>query len=376
MRSALGKFREILLFRIVDRYLLKEAASAWMAVTGILLVIILAHRFSRFLGEAASGNLPGFAVFELLGYASIGFLSILTPVGLFLGLLTAFGRLYRDSEMAAMFACGIGPKQLYRPVLLLGVIAALLVGSLSLFAAPWAASEALKSRRIAEKEAEIGVFESGRFKTSSDGNVAFYAEEVDSATGELSEVFVSSRDRTEDNVTIRASKGRQELQPKTGQRFLILEDGRRYDGEPGEADYRVMEFKEHGIEIRRDDPDLSTVKRDGVSTIELLGSDDPRDIAELQWRISTPLLALILAFISVPLAKTRPREGRYGKVVLGVLMYVVYSNFLGVTQVWLERGILPAWAGLWIVHALALAVGSAMLAVMTGWRPFKKAGGS
>lgn len=357
------------MFRIVDRYLLKEAASAWLAVTGVLLVIILAHRFSRFLAEAASGNLPGAAVFELLGYASIGFLGVLLPVGLFLGLLTAFGRLYRDSEMSAMFACGIGPRQLYRPVLLLGVIAALLVGALSLFAGPWAASEALKSRRIAEKEAEIGVFESGRFKTSSDGNVAFYAEGVEPASGELSEVFVASRREADTNVTIRAETGHQESFPETGQRFLILENGHRYDGTVGQADYRVMTFEEHGIEIRREDPDLTTVKRDGVPTSELLGSDDPRDIAELQWRISTPLLALILAFISVPLAKTRPREGRYGKVVIGVLLYVVYSNFLGVAQVWLERGILPSWIGLWMVHLLAFAVGAVMLALMTGWRP-------
>lgn len=358
------------MFRIVDRYLLREAAGAWLAVTGVLLVIILAHRFSRYLGEAASGNLPGFAVFELLGYASIGFLTVLTPVGLFLGLLTAFGRLYRDSEMTAMFACGIGPRQLYRPVLLLGLVGTLLVGSLSLFAAPWAASEALKSRRIAEKEAEIGVFESGRFKTSSDGNVAFYAEDVDSATGRLSGVFVSSQAENDTDVTIRAARGHQELLPN-GQRFLILENGRRYDGNVGSAEYRVMTFAEHGIEIRRDDPDLATAKRDGVPTRELLGSDELRDVSELQWRISTPLLALVLAFISVPLARTGPREGRYGKVVLGVLLYVVYSNFLGVARVWLERGNLPPWLGLWLVHLLAIAVGAVMLAFMTGWRPFR-----
>ncbi|MDX1454920.1 MAG: LPS export ABC transporter permease LptF [Gammaproteobacteria bacterium] len=355
------------MFRIIDRYLLREAIGAWFAVTAVLLVIIIAHRFARFLGEAASGNLPGPAVFELLGYACIGFLTVLTPVGLFIGLLTAFGRLYRDSEMVAMFACGVGVRDVYRPVLVLGLAGALLVAWLNLFASPWAASEALKSRRIAEKQAELGVFESGRFKTSKDGDVAFYAESADSDTGILSRVFVAARKTDGESVAIRAAEGEQVRSEATGQRFLVLNDGRRYDGVIGDANYRTYSFAEHGIQIRQDDPDFRTFKRDGVPTVQLLISDSPRDIAELHWRISGPVMTLLLVFIAVPLAQTRPREGRYGRVVIGVLLYVVYSNLLGVAQVWLEKGRLSPDTGLWPVHLLALLVGFVLLAKMTHW---------
>lgn len=354
--------------RIIDKYLFREAALAWLGVTSVLLAIILAHRFSRFLGEAAAGLLPPGAVFELLGYAGIGFLSILVPVGLFLGLLSAFGRIYHDSEMAALFACGVGPRQLYRPVAALALVGFLLVIGLSLFAAPWSAKEALKSRRTAEKEAEVGMFDSGRFKTSKDGAVAFYAQSVDAETGELNQVFVHQAVESGADVTVRGNEGMQRLDASTGQRFLVLKEGVRVEGVPGEADYRVVEFAEHGIEIRRDDPDLTTSKRDGISTIELWQSDLPADQAELQWRLSMPLLILVLAFFSVPLSRTAPREGRYGKIVYGLLIYVVYSNLLGIAQAWLENGYIPIWLGLWWVHLVMLAIASYLLARMNGWR--------
>lgn len=354
--------------KILDRYLLREAFWAFLAVTLVLLAIILAHRFSRYLGEAASGNLPGDAVFGLLGFTSVGFLTVLLPVGLFLGFLMAFGRLYRDSEMSALFACGIGPRELYRPVMALAVVAALLAGAFSLYLAPWAAGEALKTRRVAEKEAEIGVFESGRFKTSSGGDVAFYAESVNSDDGTLRGVFVHSGGKDAVPVTVRAASGTQTVNRETGQRFLMMQDGVRYDGEPGSADFRITRFARHGMEIRRGELDLSTVNRDVVPTANLWGSNDPRDAAELQWRLSVPLVVLLLAFIAVPLSKTQPREGRYGRLIIGILIYVVYSNLLGVAQVWVERGKLPAVIGLWWVHLLMLAAGVFLLARMNGWR--------
>src|SRR5690606_9583001 len=163
---------------IISRYLAREALSSWLGVTLVLLLIICSHRFARILGEAAAGKLPGGVVFELLMYTSVGFLTVLIPVGFFLGLLMTFGRLYRDSEMAALNACGVGPKDLYRPVMALAVLVAVLVGWVTLTAAPWAADQALQVRRTAEKEAELGMFESGRFKSARGGQAVFYAERV------------------------------------------------------------------------------------------------------------------------------------------------------------------------------------------------------
>lgn len=353
---------------IVNRYLVREALFSWLAVTGVLLAIISSHRFARYLGEAAAGKLPGGAVFDLLGYGSIGFLTVLVPVGFFLGLLMAFGRLYRDSEMTALIACGVGPRQLYRPVFALGLAAALLLSGLTMYLAPWAADQALHARRTAEKEAELGVFESGRFKSANEGAAVFYASNVDPQTGELRGLFLSQRGDNREQSVVSAARGEQQVEEETGRRLLVLYDGHRYDGIPGQGDYRKATFAEHGVEIAPSAPDLATSKRDGVATAELLGSDDPRDVAELQWRISGPIMLLVLAFIAVPLSKTRPREGRYGRVIIGVLTYVVYSNLLGVARLALERGQVPAWVGLWWVHIIFIGAGAALLAHSLGWR--------
>lgn len=353
--------------RIIDRYLRKEALVSWIGVTGVLLLIILSHRFARFLGDAAAGKLPADWVFALLGLSVVGFLGTLIPVGLFLGLLTAFGRLYRDSEMTAMAACGIGPRELYRPVIKLGLVAMLVLSFLSFYAGPWAAGKLLENRAAAEKEAEIGVFESGRFRTSESGEVAFYAEKVNAA-GELENVFVyRTLDNGDDNA-VTARFGEQHMEPETGQRYLILKNGERFDGHPGSPEYSRVRFEEHGIEIRQSDPQLVTERRDGIPTMQLLQSDDYRDIAEFQWRVSQPVLAMMLALLSVPLARTRPREGRYGRVVIGILVYAVYSNMLGVAQVWLEQGRLPPVIGLWGVHLVMLVMLGLLLARMQGKR--------
>src|SRR5690606_10905240 len=141
-----------------------------------------------------------------------------------------------------------------------------------------------------------------------------------------------------------------------------------YDGAPGDADYRVVRFADHGVEIAPSAPDVATSSREGVPTATLLGSNDPRDIAELQWRISGPVLLLVLAFIAVPLARTRPREGHYERIVIGVLVYVLYSNLLGVARLGLERGQLPPWLGLLWVHLLFIGAGVLLLAHSLGWR--------
>lgn len=351
---------------IISRYLAREALSSWVGVTLVLLLIICSHRFARILGEAAAGKLPGGAVFELLMYTSVGFLTVLIPVGFFLGLLMTFGRLYRDSEMAALNACGVGPKDLYRPVMALAVLVAVLVGWVTLTAAPWAADQALQVRRTAEKEAELGMFESGRFKSARGGQAVFYAERVDEQ-GRLHGLFLSQRGEDE-QALVRAKRGVQRVNPETGQRLLVLEEGVRYDGKPGRADFRVLHFAEHGVEITPSAPDLTTTKREVVPTAALAGSEDPLDVAELQWRLSAPLMALVLAVIAVPLSRTRPREGRYGRVVLGVLLYVAYSNLLGVARLALEREQIPAVIGLWPVHILFLLGGLALLAHNNGWR--------
>src|SRR4030095_3324413 len=170
--------------RILDRYLLREVLGASFAVTLLLMLILMCYRFARVLGEAAAGALPRDAVLTRLGLTSVYYLLILAPFGLFLGVMLALGRLYRDSEMTAISACGIGPVPLLRALPLLAWLARDI--------APWAAEQALLTKRLAQRDAEIGILEPGRFKSADDGNIVFYAERV-SENGTLENVFIQRR---------------------------------------------------------------------------------------------------------------------------------------------------------------------------------------
>lgn len=353
------------MFSILGRYLLRETLFSWIGVTGVLLLILLSSRFARFLGEAAEGKLPGGAVFELLGLAVINYLTVLIPVGLLFAIMLALGRLYRDSEMTALMACGGGPARVYRALAWFAGSLALVLLFLSLQVSPWAARQSLQVRQEAEQQADYSYFESGRFKSTADGDRVFYAEQV-TDDGKLRDVFLHAyADRG--TVVVRAQSG-QQWSDETGQRILELHDGRRYQGSPGSTEYDVVAFAAHGIvqapaaspSVARDQPEL-------MSTSELWRAQSRRATAELQWRISVPLMVLVLTLLAVPLARTRPREGRYGRLMAAILVYILYSNLLGVARVWLERGRVPAEVGLWWVHLLFIAAGLVLLARQNNW---------
>ena len=146
-----------------------------------------------------------------------------------------------------------------------------------------------------------------------------------------------------------------------GVHLVTLFNGRRYEGVPGHKDFRVIEFREHGIPISAPTDTVGTNDPDTKPTRQLLGSDNPADIAQLQFRTSTPLMALVLTLIAVPLSRLRPRQGRYARVGFAIVVYFVYSNLLSATKVWLEKGDLSPAIGVWWIHLAAFGLGLYLL---------------
>lgn len=344
---------------ILDRYIFREVAQTWIAVTGVLLFILVSNQFARVLGGAAAGKFPKDAVFPLLGLTSIQYLTILIPVGLFLAVMLALGRLYKDSEMAAIMAGGLGPRRIYRPLLWFAFFVAALLAWLALDLGPRAAMTTHIMKRTAQRDAQFDALEAGRFRSTSGGEMVFYAEAI-TRDGVMRNVFIQRRSGIEVQVAV-AAKGELQRDDVVNRRTLILYDGYRYEGTPGTVNFRVTRFAEHGIPIYVSEPDFETSRREIVSTSELMNSNDTEDIAELQWRISVPLMAIVLTLLAAPLSKTSPRQGRYAKLALGILIYVVYANVLGVARVWIENGTLPPWLGLWWVHGLVVLMAFVLL---------------
>jgi len=343
----------------IQRYVLREVVQTWLAVTGVLVAILVSNQLSRVLGQAADNQYGRGVVFDLIALGAIMNLSVVVPVGLLLAVVLTLGRLYHDSEMAALQACGFSPARLLAPMLGFAGVIALGLAWLVFFQVPRADSQAQLLRQSALKEAQFGQLDAGRFRSFSGGDAVFYAERVD-ADGILHNVFVQRESAGTIEVAV-ADTATYSKASADGIHLVTLFNGRRYEGVPGRNDFRQIGFREHGIPISTPTDVARITDPDTKPTSELIGSGAPSDIAQLQFRASTPLMALVLTLVAVPLSRLRPRQGRYARVGFAIVVFFVYSNLLSASKVWLEKGQIPQVIGVWWVHLLALGLGLFLL---------------
>jgi lipopolysaccharide export system permease protein len=353
------------MFRILDRYIFREIAQSWLAVTLVLLFILLTNQFARVLGDVAKDKLPKDAIFQIIGLTGLQYLTILVPIGLFLSIMLALGRLYRDSEMPAMMACRFGPADVYRPLSWLLLPLALGVGWLAMEVGPKALTEIERIGMEARRQADLASIEPGRFLVSSREGAVVYAEEV-LGPGLVEKVFLQRQSEDGGVEVVIAARGEQRDSDDPNMRFFVLHNGRRYEGIPGTSEFRVMEFAEHGIPYRLPNVEEPALKPRAMSTASLVISDRPEEIAELHWRISIPVATMILAILAVPLSRSQPRQGRYGRLAVGLLVFIIYFNLMSAGKTWIEHEDVPAYVGLWWVHGLMLCFGLGLLAVQNG----------
>jgi lipopolysaccharide export system permease protein len=357
------------LFRTFDRYVLREVAVSWLAVTMVLLAVLVSGQLAKILGLAAEHGFPRDIVFALIGLTTLQNLVLLVPIGMLLAVMLALGRLYHESEMTAVRACGVGPARLYRPVYALALPVAVGLAWLTFDVGPAAYDGAEELRGKAMRDAQFGHLEPGSFRTFAGGKAVFYAESIDSS-GRLTNVFVQRYE--DDRVEVATAAWAEQRVLDGGQtQIVVLHDGERVEGVPGKADFRRIRFVEHGIPVVVPEPGAGRDLPERKSTSALIGSAALPDVAELQRRISMPIMVLVLALVAVPLAALRPREGRYARVAIAILIYFFYSNLVSAAQTWVAKGRIPPIVGSWWVHLLVLAVGLVLLhrqSPLTAWR--------
>jgi len=345
--------------RIIERYILKEVVLTWLAVTAVLFIILLTNQVARVLAIAAGDQYPRDVVFELIGLTALSNVGVLMPIGLLLGVVLAFGRLYHESEMTAAQACGAGPAQIYGPVVLLAIIVSAMLAWLSLDLAPAASARTFDVRNAALRAGRFAPVTPGKFRTFGGGGVVIYAQDID-AEGMLQRVFIK-RSRGDVLEVVLAESARHEISADGMLHTLTLYRGARYEGIPGKAQYRIVRFAEQVIPVQV--PELADAPRrvETLPTRQLLASTDLKQRAELHWRLSLPIMALTLTLLGVPLSRLRPRQGRYARVWIAVLIYFLYSNLATAGQAWIERGTVPEWIGLWWVHLAVIALATTVI---------------
>ncbi|MGI9248762.1 MAG: LPS export ABC transporter permease LptF [Woeseiaceae bacterium] len=352
--------------RILDRYIFREIAMTWIGVTMVLLIILLTNQFARVLGNVAKGKLPKDAAFDVIGLSAAQYLTILVPIGLFLSVMLALGRLYQDSEMPAMMACRVGPSGIYRPLMWLLIPLALGVAWLSIEGAPRALTAVDRIGAEARREADLASIEPGRFTVFGPDQAVVYGERVTSE-GVMEKVFMQRQDDDGRVEVVIADRGEQVDSDDQNTHLLVLHNGRRYEGVPGTSRFRVVEFAEHGIPYQL--PSLSTPdpRPRAMPFSQLVKSRELEHIAETQWRIGIPLSTILLAMLAVPLSRSRPRAGRYGRLAVSLLVFVIYLNMLSAAKAWIEQATISPSLGLWWVHGCVLLITLVLLAIQNGW---------
>ncbi len=345
---------------VLRRYLGRELLQYWLVFTLVLWLVLVAARFSLYLGQAAAGRLPADTVLWLLALKSVGFLVFLMPLALFLALLWLFGRLNRDYESLVLQASGAGAAQLYQAIALPVLLVTLLVALLSAWLVPHTAQQGYQLRARAEQTLDIGALVPGRFHELHNRRWLVLALRAGAEPGVLEQVFIHIDNPGRPQVLV-AQQAR--VEPAHGaDRYLVLSNGYRYDGVPGRADYRVLRYHEYGVRLQAGAVH-GPKKWDAVSTAQLWTAAGPAVAAELHTRLSRPVSVLVLALLAIPLARFRPGASRYYPLWLGILVFALYFNLLNVGQLWIEQEQMPAWLGLWWVHALPVG----LLAAMSGW---------
>jgi lipopolysaccharide export system permease protein len=339
---------------IFQRAVRREFTQSAIGVFVALFAILMTTQLIRLLGDAAAGKVASEAVAALLGFSALNYLPVVLSLSTFMAILLTLSRSYRDSEMIVWFSSGQALTAWIRPVLVFAVPIVFAVAVLSLFLSPWALSKSSEFREKLSSRSDSAQVSPGAFKEAASTDRVVFVETVGNEATNVRNVFVSSLQHGRLGVTM-AAEGYQE-NAANGDRFMVLEHGRRYEVTPGVPDFRILEFVRYAFRVEVKESNITDQSPKAMPTSALLASAGKAEQAELLWRVGVPLMALVLALLAIPMSFVNPRAGRSINMVLALLTYVVYSNLLSVSQAWVAQGKFSLASAWWPLHLAMLAL--------------------
>jgi lipopolysaccharide export system permease protein len=359
---------------IIDRYMAREVGLPFLAIASVLVIIFSTYSLTRYLVQANSGLLAAGEVLRLTLLRSLVSLEVLIPLSFFFAILIGMGRLYSDSEIYAMRSSGISEKRLMQPVMMLALVLAVVTGFLSINVRPWAYATSYLILAEAAATAEIDRIRPGQFYHFDGSGRTVFIEHISADGNDISGVFIRSS-KGPDLQLITSVKGKLDNNARPGFNQLTLFDAFLFK-QVQDAPDLFAELGSFSVWLPAGEPKPVGYKTKASPTRDLLTAVSDPDRAELQWRLSTPGSALLLALLAIPLSRGRPRQGRYARVLLALVIYAVYFNVLDVSRTWVEQGTADT---IWWVPGVTILLVAAMYApwrkwLTTGRRSVKLAG--
>jgi lipopolysaccharide export system permease protein len=344
---------------VIFRYLAKEVFLTLIALTAILLLIFMSNQFVQYINRAAAGNIPGMIILKLMALEIPNLMGLLLPLGFYVSLLIAYGRLYAESEMTVLQACGYGTSQLFKHSFIMAFAVSVIVTVIVLWVNPIIALERAKLLRSSGVQTLIQTIVPGRFRQLS-GQEVFYVENMGRSHTKAEHIFLARKLIRENKLQwniLWAEQAFAETDPKTYEDYVVLKQGSEYEGLPGLANYQIAQFDNYKVRL----PHPTLVMRDRdirtAPTAKLfpLTNTDRRKAAELQWRLSVPIMVFVLTLVAIPLSRVNPRSGKYAKILPAIVLYIIYANFMFVSRDWILAGKMPLWIGMsWLHFSVAL----------------------
>ena len=344
---------------ILKRYIQVEIGVKLGWVLGLLLLVLSGTRLVDYLADTAAGRMPGDLILRLLLLKMLSSLPKLIPVAVFIAVILGLSRLAKDRELTIFYNAGLAFRFQLLSVLHFSLVSAFIVFLLSFYLAPWAERQVAELRSRARTQADISGIQAGKFKEFSKGDRMVYAETLSRDKTTMENVFLQVRRDGRLGVLNSGHAGYVKAE-RSGRRYILFRDGRRYIGSPGQLDYRITEYRAYALLL--DDPGGGAIYRKlkAARSEALFNSKESGHVAELQWRISAVLSVLLLSLLAVALSRRVAGEQRYALALVCLTIYFIYSNMLGIAKTMLTRGQIPAYVGVWWVH-LALILIAAWL---------------
>jgi lipopolysaccharide export system permease protein len=348
---------------IFQRALQRELISTAGAVFTALFTITITITLVRILGSAAGGKVASSDVLALLGFAALKTMAVILILTAFIAVLMVVTRSYQDSEMVVWFASGLSLTHWITPVLRFGMPLVLLTALLSLWVMPWANLQSGQFQQRYEKREDLARVKPGEFQESSGSNRIFFVEGLSGDVNRVQNIFVNTVEDGRASVIV-AKEGLIETD-KLGNKFLIMQQGRRYEGVPSTSDFQMMEFERYRVLIASKNQALADdTSTKSMPTLDLLIDLNKQKRGELLYRIALPIMCLFLMLLAIPMGFVNPRAGRSANLIIALLLYITYSNLVNIFQAKVQQGPLSFGMGWWPLHAMALL----MVIGLFGWR--------
>lgn len=340
--------------------------KALLVIIFILMVVLFASQMVSLLGKIAAGALRSDVLFSLVGLQMVLVLAKLLPAAFFFALLWVLASMYRDNEMTALLSSGVSIQRVYRSALLSAVPIAVITLVLAMILGPWAGASIEYLKNQQQSVDDINIIQPAKFNEFQNGDLVVYTEALSEDGQRLEGVFLQDKQQGKLGVVV-ADEAYLSVDPNSGEKFVVLAQGMRYQGIPGQADYTISQFSEYSLRIQQPEPVLMDLRMSAKPIQALLEDHSLPALAEVQYRLSLPLVVLAFAILAVPLARSRPRQDIYGRVALAILIYFIFMNVQRIAERWMEVGVTPVWVGMWWVPLFITVVAGVIILLDSAW---------